>query len=78
MTLNPQEELIVNTQPLRTVKQAGERLGVSDITILRLFDAGALEGVVIHAGKRKRLIRFRDESIEKFISAREKRTVKAA
>ncbi len=63
----------MNAQPLRTAKQVGARLGVSDITILRLFDSGALEGVIIHAGKRKRLIRFREEALERFITSREKR-----
>jgi hypothetical protein len=57
---------------LRTPKQTGERIGISSITVLRLFDAGALAGVVVHAGKRKRIVRFRDEAIERFIASRER------
>jgi len=63
----------VNTQSLRTAKEAGARLGVSGVTVLRLFDSGALAGVVIRSGERKRTIRFRDEAIEKFITSREQR-----
>jgi len=66
----------VHTQSLRTAKEAGARLGVSEITVLRLFDAGALPGVVVRAGTRKRTIRFRDEAIEKFITSREQRAGK--
>ena len=68
-----QEALTVNTQSLRTAKEAGRRLGVSEVTVFRLFDSGALAGVVIRQGDRKRTIRFREESIEKFITSREQR-----
>lgn len=66
----------MTTQSLRTPKETAARLGVSEVTVLRLFDAGALTGVVICSGARKRTIRFRDEAIEKFITSREKRASK--
>ncbi len=39
---------------LLTPKEIGARLGVSEVTIFRLYDSGALNGVVVRAGKRKR------------------------
>ncbi len=53
---------------LRTPKQAAQRLNIATVTVLRLFDAGALPGVVIRAGARKRIIRFREEALEKFMA----------
>lgn len=61
---------------LLTPKEIGIRLGVSEVTIFRLYDSGALDGVVVRAGKRKRTIRFRPEAVEQFIAAREKRPAK--
>ena len=66
----------MSSQPLRTPKEAGHQIGVSEVTVLRLFDAGALPGVVVRQGARKRTIRFRDEAIEKFITSREQRVGK--
>lgn len=71
-----QEALIVTTQSLKTPKEVGIRLGVSEVTVLRLHDSGALPGVIIRSGARKRTIRFRDEAIEKFITSREQRVAK--
>jgi hypothetical protein len=56
-----------------TIKQTAEKLNISDVTVIRLFDAGILDGFVVHAGKRKRLIRFREASIERFIASREQK-----
>jgi excisionase family DNA binding protein len=61
---------------LRTPKEAADRLNVAPVTVLRLFDAGVLPGVVIRAGARKRIIRFREESLEKFITSREQKVGK--
>ena len=58
---------------LLTPKAVSEVLGVAPITVLRLHDAGALAGVVIRQGARKRVIRFREETLQKFIAAREQR-----
>ncbi len=58
---------------LLTPKATGEALGVSPITVLRLHDSGALPGVVVKQGARKRTVRFREEAVQRFISNREKR-----
>lgn len=58
---------------LRTPKETADRLNVAPVTVLRLFDAGVLPGVVIRTGARKRIIRFREEALEKFIISREQR-----
>lgn len=63
----------MNTEFLQTAKETGARLGVSEVTVLRLYDSGALPGVVIRSGARKRTIRFRPEAVEKFITSREQR-----
>ena len=62
---------------LLTPKEIGTRLGVSEVTIFRLYDSGVLDGVIVRAGKRKRTIRFRPEAVEKFIASREKRAGRA-
>ena len=62
--------MIVN---LYTPTEVAERLNIKPITVIRLFDAGALQGVVIRAGAKKRTIRFRPETVEKFIVAREQK-----
>lgn len=38
-----------------------------------MFDAGVLPGVILRQGIRKRIIRFREEAVEKFLTTREKR-----
>ena len=53
--------------PLRPAKYAAEELGVGLSTVYDLADTGALTPVILKKGKRKRLIRFRDEIIQKFI-----------
>lgn len=61
---------------LRTPKEAAEKLNVAPVTVLRLFDAGTLPGVIVRQGVRKRVIRFREETLEKFITSREQRPSK--
>jgi len=56
---------------LLTPKAAGEVLGVAPVTVLRLHNSGALQGVVVRQGERKRIIRFREETLQKFITSRE-------
>lgn len=58
---------------LLTIKATAAILEVAPITVVRLFDSGALPGVVLKQGKRKRIIRFRDETLQKFITGRERR-----
>ena len=45
------------------------------MTVVRLFDAGDLEGVIINAppegmDRKRRIIRFEDKSVENFIKNR--------
>lgn len=63
-------------QPLHTVEQASRLLGVSKPTIYRLVDQGVLPAVIIARRARKKIIRFRQEVIEKFIRERETRCFK--
>jgi len=58
---------------LYTPTETAEKLKVKPVTVLRLFDSGALPGVVLKQGARKRIIRFREEAVEKFISSREQK-----
>lgn len=58
---------------LLSVKEVAQRLSVSSLTVIRLFDTGALKGVVLANGKH-RLLRFRPETVEDFITKREDMT----
>jgi excisionase family DNA binding protein len=63
-----------HTVKLLSVKDVAQMLGVSTPTVLRLADAGTLPAVVVTQRQRKRLIRFRLESVEKFITSCEQRS----
>jgi excisionase family DNA binding protein len=65
-----QEAPIVN---LLTAKDVADRLGVSALTVIRLADAGTLPAVEVAKRERRRILRFRPETVEKFITSREKR-----
>jgi hypothetical protein len=41
-----------------------------------MHDAGILRGIEIVHGRRKRLLRWRPEAIEKFVSSREKQAAR--
>lgn len=58
---------------LLTPTDIADRLKVKPVTVLRMFDAGILPGIVLRQGLRKRVIRFREEAIERFIASRERR-----
>lgn len=62
---------------LLTPTEIADRLKVKPITVIRLFDAGMLPGIVLRQGARKRVIRFREEAIEKFLTTREKQGSRA-
>jgi excisionase family DNA binding protein len=62
---------------LLTAKDVAQRLGVSALTVIRLADSGALVAVEVAKRARRRILRFRPESVEKFITVREKRTARA-
>jgi AcrR family transcriptional regulator len=57
--------------PLRTLAQVAKRLGVSPTTVTEYVDAGELAAADMSArpkpGKRrKRILRFRDEDVDRF------------
>ena len=58
---------------LFTAKDVAERLGVSALTVIRLADSGTLSAVEVAKRERRRILRFRPETVEKFITSREKR-----
>ncbi|MSQ47307.1 MAG: DNA-binding protein [Deltaproteobacteria bacterium] len=58
---------------LYTPSEVAGKLKVKSVTVLRMFDAGVLPGVILRQGIRKRIIRFREEAVEKFLTTREKR-----
>ena len=58
---------------LLTTKEVAERLNVSAVTVLRLADAGSLPAIEVAKRERKRILRFRPETVEKFIANREQR-----
>ena len=62
---------------LLTAKDVADQLGVSALTVIRLADAGSLPAVEVHKGERRRILRFRPETVEKFISTCEKRPGRA-
>lgn len=61
---------------LLTAKDVAEQLGISALTVIRLADAGALPAVEVAKRERRRILRFRPETVEKFITSREKRAGK--
>ena len=58
---------------LLTTKDVADQLGVSPVTVIRLADSGALPAVEVVKRKNRRILRFRLESLEKFIASREQR-----
>lgn len=62
---------------LLTAKDVAARLGISALTVIRLADAGSLPAVEVAKRERRRILRFRPETVEKFITSREKRAGRA-
>lgn len=62
---------------LLTAKGVAERLGVSSLAVIRFADAGTLPVVEVAKRERRRILRFRLETVEKFITSREKRPGRA-
>ena len=58
-------------QTLFTAREVRQILRVSTATLYRMHDAGILRAVEIVHGRRKRLLRWRPEAIEKFVTSRE-------
>jgi excisionase family DNA binding protein len=62
----------VSTQSaLLSTKRVAQRLGAGLSTVYALTRSGELPAVIVTRGKRKRMIRFKPETVEKFITSRE-------
>ena len=55
---------------LYTPRQVAESLQVSESTVLRMFYAGNLPGIILRSGKRKKIVRFNPTHIEKWLQKR--------
>lgn len=62
---------------LFSVSSIAERWGVHRATVLRLFHAGLLPGVVVSRGKQRTLVRFRPATIEAWERRRERESRQA-
>jgi excisionase family DNA binding protein len=58
---------------LFTPSEAASRLKLKPVTVIRMFDSGELPGVVLRQGRRQRILRFREETLETFIADKEQR-----
>jgi excisionase family DNA binding protein len=61
---------------LLDIKETGERLGLSRWTIAEMLESGALPGIILKSGRRKKIWRIREDILEKWIEARELETRK--
>lgn len=55
---------------LLTQKQLGDLLQLSQATISRMCASGDIPHIVLRSGRRKRVIRFRAEDVEKWLQSR--------
>lgn len=55
---------------LLTPKSLADMLDVSQATISRMCSSGDLPHIVLRSGRRKRVIRFRAEDVEKWLALR--------
>ena len=53
------------------VNQVAYRLQVSDSTVIRMIEAGALPAVCIRSGKRKKIFRVPEAALDAWIKSRE-------
>jgi excisionase family DNA binding protein len=60
------------------VSQVAYRLQVSDSTIIRMIESGALPAICIRSGKRKKIFRVREEALEKWITSKEREGQRAS
>ena len=58
-------------QSLLTIRDVKDILQVSESTVYRLADEGILQPVVIARRHRKRILRFKRETVERLIRQRE-------
>ena len=50
--------------------QVAEQLAVSAATVMRMCSSGDLPHIVLRAGRRKRVVRFRQEDVERWLVSR--------
>jgi excisionase family DNA binding protein len=61
-----------NITTLLSTKNVAQRLYAGLSTVYSLVRTGDLPAVVVRQGKRKRMLRFRIEAVEQFITSRER------
>jgi excisionase family DNA binding protein len=61
---------------LLDINQTAEQLGLSRWTITSMLESGALPGVILKYGKRKKVWRIREDALQKWIEQREADTKK--
>ena len=58
-------------EALLTAAKVADLLGISKPTVYRLADQGILPAVEVAKRKRQRILRWRPETVEKFVASRE-------
>jgi hypothetical protein len=53
---------------LLSIEAVAEVLGMSRQSVQRMIDGGALQAICLRAGKRKRVLRIRDDVLKKFLN----------
>jgi excisionase family DNA binding protein len=59
---------------LLSIKESAEVLKLSRWTVTEMLESGQLPGVILRAGRRKRIWRIREADLEKWITQREQET----
>jgi excisionase family DNA binding protein len=61
---------------LLTINECAETLKFSRWTVTELLETGALPGIVLKSGRRKKVWRVRESELERWLTAREQETKK--
>ena len=61
---------------LLDIKETGARLGLSRWTVADMLESGALPGIILKSGRRKKVWRIREEALQAWITAKEQETKK--
>ena len=62
---------------LLSIKQVAEVLGISRWTVAEMLQHGALPGIVLKSGKRKKMWKVSEQALEKWVATREAETKKS-
>jgi excisionase family DNA binding protein len=61
---------------LLSITEAGSILGLSRWTVTTMLKSGQLPGIILRAGRRKKVWRIREEALQTWIAAKEAETKK--